>query len=79
MHSRSPPAAKAPAPCHDTVLRYHAHISKPKHKGHVHVFAGDLSTLDLLGIFVQLPGHPGSKCALWQGVINVEDVIFLKA
>lgn len=51
---------------------------KPRHE-HLHVFAGDLPALDLLGILVQLPGHPGPKCALRQGVINVEDVVFLKA
>ena len=51
---------------------------KPRHE-HLHVFAGDLPALDRLGILVQLPGHPGPKCALRQSVVNVEDVIFLKA
>lgn len=51
---------------------------KPRHE-HLHIFAGDLATLHLLGILVQLPGHPGPKCALWQGVIHIENVIFFKA
>lgn len=46
---------------------------------HSHIFAGDLPALDLLGVLIQLPGHPGPKCALGQGVINIEDVVFLKA
>lgn len=46
---------------------------------HSHVFAGDLPALDLLGVLVQLPGHPGPKRALGQGVIDIEDVVFLKA
>lgn len=60
----------------------------PLHTGHLwfwpgdredlHIFAGNLPTLHLLGILVQLPGHPGPKHALGQCVIHVQDVIFLK-
>lgn len=51
----------------------------PRPREHLHIFAGNLPTLDLLGILVQLPSHPGPKRALGQGVIHVENVILLKA
>lgn len=45
---------------------------------HSHVFAGDLSSLDLLCVLIQLPGHPCSEAALRQRLVHVQDVVLLE-
>lgn len=45
----------------------------------LHVFARNLPFSQFLCILVQLPGHPVSKIAIWEGVVHIQDIIFVKA